>query len=172
MKDFIVKNPRLESTVHALVNDLEAQYGPQRCYEVSRHLQRELPKHGFDNPLLSDGVVGYSPEFLTNSCSNKEVGELLSQSREGQYIQMDHSWCELLKEGVRIDYLPTVKLLGKKVVINELILSDINMQNIEAEYLRIGREKKIGPLNILYFPKMGPKIGKFTLPKITRLRQF
>lgn len=172
MGNFLIKNPKLESIVNTLASDFMEKYNTPRCYEIARHFQKELPNHGFSKPAVRNGIAAYDLNFLADSCSDENVKRVLLENKKNfDYINMDHSWCELFKEGVRVDYLPSINLPEGRFEINELLLSNINLQNNEAEYWPIGKEFKVAGQKFIYTPLMGPEIGKFTLPKIIRLHQ-
>jgi len=171
MNNFRIRNSRLESAVLSIANDFIKNYNIPRCYEIVRHLQKELPKKGFSEPEIKDGLVAYSLDFLTEACSSSEIKKILSNNRkEFSHLLVDHSWCELPKEETRIDYLPSIKLPEGKFDFNELFLSRTQTQSNELEYLPIGREFGIGKLKFIYTPLAGPEIGRLILPKIIRLR--
>ena len=102
MKDLLIKNPKLESTVNSLIDDFARNHKHQRCYEISRHIASGLQQQGASEVIVKDGLAIYTLDFLIDLDIDKHLQDILiERKKRTNYFPIDHSWCELSKENTR-----------------------------------------------------------------------
>jgi hypothetical protein len=174
MADFLVNDTQLESRIRDVLSS-ENYRDTTSCYDASRKLSKQLPQYGYPVTTVKFGMVMYQLDFLINLCDDLEERDALREvldlnKTRFSYLELDHSWCETLDDGIRIDYIPKIRLPEGVFNFDFLLLTNMAEEDKRAMYFPIGEEFSICNLSFVCIPLCGPKFGPFQFPKITRLR--
>ncbi len=120
-----------------------------RCHEVARLLKDYLEKQGYEDLIVKDGIVEYSPKFLVEKYFQKDSE--LTYLLEEQALEEDqnkkstgkiiHSWIE--QEDIVIDYHPILEISQDISAKEALIVEEKKKLAGKAYYNPCGKEFEI-----------------------------